>query len=67
MTAKQYRDAIYELDLTKYSAAAFLGVTLGTAYNYANGATTVPEPVARLLKLSIALNLTPEQAAELWQ
>jgi hypothetical protein len=66
MTAKQYRTALEALGLTAYGAAPWLGVALRTSQNYASGQTAVPEPVARLLRLVIALKLTPDKTAELW-
>lgn len=57
MTAKQYREALDELDLTQDGAAEFLGVSLRSAHGYANGAK-IPHPVATLLRLMTSMGLS---------
>ena len=60
MTSKQYRRAIENLGLSQQKAAHWLGVSPRTSQNYALGETRIPEPVAKLLRLMIKLNLKPE-------
>jgi hypothetical protein len=58
MTPKQYRAAIDRLGLTQEGAGEWLGVSARTGQNYA--AKGPPEPVAKLLRLMIRLDLKPE-------
>lgn len=63
MTAKQYRDAIARLGLSQHKAAAWLGVSPRTSQGWALNETPVPEPVAKLLRLVLRLQLKPEQVS----
>lgn len=58
MTSNQYRAALDALGLTQGGAAKFLGISLKTAHNYANGGA-IPEPAAKLLRLMVRLKLKP--------
>lgn len=58
MTPKQYREAIAKLGLTQEGAGEWLGVSPRTGQNYA--AKGPPEPIAKLLRLMLRLNLKPE-------
>jgi hypothetical protein len=60
MTPKQYRAALDQLDLTQSCAAEFLSVSLRTAHGYANG-KPIPESTAKLLRLMVRLNLSPDE------
>ncbi len=59
MTPTQYRTALERLGLTQDSAAQFLDVSLRTSHGYANG-SPIPEGTAKLLRLMVRLELTPE-------
>lgn len=59
MTHNQYRAAIDRLGLSQVKAAKFLGISLRTSQNYANG-EPIPEPTAKLLRLMVRLDLKPE-------
>jgi transcriptional regulator with XRE-family HTH domain len=54
MTSAEYRDVLDLLALTQAQMAELLGVSIRTAHGYANGAR-IPEPVARLLALTLSL------------
>lgn len=58
------RSALGHLNLPLYKAAVFLGVSDATVRNWANDRARVPQHVAMLLKLMIALKLTPEKVQE---
>lgn len=58
MTPKQYKAAIEKLNLSQERAGVWLGVSKRTGQNYA--AKGPPEPVAKLLRLVIRLELNPE-------
>jgi len=66
MNKKEYRAAIAKLGLSQEQAGKWLGLALRTSQNYALGNTTIPAPTERLLRLVLALKLTPEKAAKLW-
>lgn len=61
MTPKQYRVAIEQLGLSQERAGLWLGVSKRTGQNYA--AKGPPEPVAKLLRLMLRLNLKLEDVA----
>jgi transcriptional regulator with XRE-family HTH domain len=61
MTSKQYRKAIESLGLSQPQAARFLGVSPRTSQSYALGETRIPEPVAKLLRITIELKLNPDK------
>jgi DNA-binding transcriptional regulator YiaG len=61
MTSKQYRKAIESLGLSQQKAARWLGVSPRTSQNYALGETRIPEPVAKLLRITVKLKLKPEE------
>lgn len=58
MTPKQYKAIIEQLGLSQERAGEWLGVSARTGQNYA--AKGPPEPVAKLLRLMVRLNLKPE-------
>ena len=60
MTSKQYRKAIESLGLSQQQAARWLGISPRTSQNYALGETRIPEPVAKLLRLTMKLKLKAE-------
>lgn len=61
MTNRQYLSALKQLDLTPASQATAeaLGLSLRQCQRIAAGDSAVPEPVAKLLRLMIALGLKP--------
>ena len=59
MTMKQYRNALDSLGLSQARAAEWLGISIRAAHGYANGAP-IPEPIAKLLRLCVRLELKPE-------
>jgi hypothetical protein len=61
MTANQYRAAIAAIGLSQRRAAPFLGISLRTSQGYAWGEHPIPEPTAKLLRLMVRLELTPEE------
>lgn len=58
MTAKQYRTALEVLDLTQGGLAQWLKISIRASHGYANG-DPIPEPIAKLLRLCVQLNLKP--------
>jgi hypothetical protein len=58
MTTKQYKSAIEKLGLSQERAGLWLGVSKRTGQNYA--AKGPPEPVAKLLRLMLRLELRPD-------
>jgi len=58
------RSALGHLKLPLYKAAVFLGVSDATVRNWANDRARVPQHVAMLLRLMIALKLTPDKVQE---
>ena len=60
MTPSQYKTAIKALGLSQEKAGVWLGVSKRTGQNYA--AKGPPEPVAKLLRLMIRLELSPDDA-----
>lgn len=60
MTPKQYRAAIAQLELSQVRAAKFLGVSGRTSQNWALGTRPIPVATAKLLRLMLKLNLSPQ-------
>jgi hypothetical protein len=60
MTPAQYRAAIKALGLSQERAGDWLGIGKRTSQSYALGETRIPEPVAKLLRLTIELKLDPD-------
>jgi transcriptional regulator with XRE-family HTH domain len=58
MTDTEYRHALKRLGLTQHQAAKFLRVSIRTSNGYANG-RTIPEAIAKLLRLMMRLGLSP--------
>lgn len=61
MTAQEYLDS---LDLTQVGAAAFLGVNGVTSWRWATEKAEVPQATAMLLRLMVAMKLSPEKERE---
>lgn len=61
MTSIQYKAAIKALGLSQERAGDWLGIGRRTSQSYALGETRIPEPVAKLLRLTIKLKLQPEE------
>lgn len=60
MTKAAYRKALEELNLTPYSAAAVLGISLRQSHRYASGEQPIKETVALLLQAYLTHGL-PEK------
>lgn len=60
MTPTQYKAAIKALGLSQHLAGDWLGIGRRTSQGYALGEYTVPEPIAKLLRLAVRLGLHPE-------
>lgn len=60
MTPTQYKAAIKALGLAQEAAGVWLGIGKRTSQGYALGEYPVPEPVAKLLRLCVKMNLKPE-------
>ena len=60
MTPTQYKAAIKSLSLSQERAGDWLGIGRRTSQGYALGEYPVPEPVAKLLRLMVRLNLKPD-------
>jgi DNA-binding transcriptional regulator YiaG len=61
MTPTQYATAIKVLGLSQRGAAKVLGVDERTSRKWIAGDNKIPEPVAKLLRLAIRLQLDPEE------
>ena len=61
MTPTQYKTAIKALGLSQERAGDWLGIGRRTSQGYALGEYPVPEPVAKLLRLMIRLELPPDE------
>lgn len=64
MTADEYRDALGRWHMKHKAAAAFFGFTVITSQRYATGERKVPQPLAMLIALMLALKLTPDRARD---
>ena len=58
MTTEEYRTALDALGLSIVASAEPLGLSRRQSQRYANGATPVADPVAKLLRLAIRTGLT---------
>lgn len=63
MTPAQYKTAIAKLGLSQERAGLWLGLSARQGQRYATGEAEIPEPVAKLLRLVLRLNLTPDDVA----
>ena len=61
MTPRQFKAAIRALGLSQGQAARLCGYYPGTAKKWAGGGRKVPAPVAIILRLMLAGELTVEQ------
>ena len=61
LTPRQFKMAIRALGLSQARAAKLCGYYPGTAKKWAGGARKVPAPVAIILRLMLAGELTAEQ------
>lgn len=59
MTPDQLRATLHHLGLTIRGAASFLGVRERIVYRWLSGEHPVPEAVSKLLRLMVAMKLTP--------
>ncbi|WP_336491789.1 helix-turn-helix domain-containing protein [Methylobacterium nigriterrae] len=64
MTADEYRAVLKQLDLTQAAAATFLGIEEVTSRRWATGKSRVHGAAEKLLRLMIAMKLTPEQVSK---
>jgi len=60
MTTEEYRGALATLGLSIVGSAEHLGLSRRQSQRYANGASPIAEPVAKLLRLAIRTGLTAE-------
>jgi hypothetical protein len=60
MTPTQYKAAIKSLGLSQERAGDWLGIGRRTSQSYALGEYSVPEPIAKLLRLCARLKLSPD-------
>lgn len=60
MSPKQYAAAIKALGLSQVKAGEFLGVTPRQSRRYIAGDATIPEGFAKLLRLMVRLELSPD-------
>ena len=58
MTTEEYRAALDTLGLSIVGSAEHLGLSRRQSQRYANGASPVADPVAKLLRLAIRTGLT---------
>lgn len=60
MTADQFSEALEALNLNQTTAGHWLKIDRRSVHNYANGKQSIPEPVAKLLRLCVKMKLNPE-------
>lgn len=60
VTKLQYKNTIRALGLSQERAGDWLGIGRRTSQGYAIGESPVPEPIAKLLRLCVRLELNPE-------
>jgi hypothetical protein len=60
MTPTQYRKLLDELDLTIVGAASVLGISERQAQRLASGASKIPGPVRKLLRVVIKFEVDPK-------
>ena len=64
MTALEYRDAIKRLGMSLETAAKLQGISEETLRNRARGNVKVPPEAAVLLRLMLAMKLSPQEVME---
>jgi hypothetical protein len=64
MTPKQYRAAIDALGLSQVKAGKFLQVPTRTSQRWALGENRIPKAVGMLLRLMIAMKLSPDDVVK---
>lgn len=65
MTGSEFRAALEKLGLLQGEAAAFLGISIRTANNYANGRVPIPESIDKLFRLMAAHEVKVSDFAKL--
>jgi DNA-binding transcriptional regulator YiaG len=65
MTKNQYRRAIDVLGLSQVKASTFFGVSRKTSPRWARGEAPIPGAVAKLLRVMIHHDLSPEEVDKL--
>jgi hypothetical protein len=60
MTPNQYKAALKALGLSQERAGDWLSIGRRTSQGYALGEYPVPEPIAKLLRLMVRLELNPK-------
>jgi hypothetical protein len=65
MTKTQYRKAIEAVGLSQVRASEFFDVARKTSPRWARGEARVPGAVAKLLRVMIHYNITPEDVEKL--
>lgn len=61
MTPTQYKAAIKAMGLSQEGSGAWLGLSKRMGQGYATGEYTIPEPVAKLLRLCVRLKLKVDE------
>ena len=64
MNADEYRNTLKRLDDTQVGSAAFFGVSGVTSRGWGSGKAGIPEATAMLLRLMLAMKLSPEKVKE---
>ena len=64
MTALEYRDVIRRLGMTVETAAKLQGIPEVTSRKRALGESKIPPEASVLLRLMLAMRLSPQQVAE---
>jgi hypothetical protein len=65
MTKTQYRKAIAAVGLSQVKASKFFGVDRKTSPRWARGESPVPDAVAKLLRVMIHYELSPQEVDKL--
>jgi DNA-binding transcriptional regulator YiaG len=65
MTKNQYRKAIEAIGLSQVKASDFFQVSRKTSPRWARGEAPVPGAVAKLLRIMIKFNISPEEVTKL--
>jgi hypothetical protein len=61
MTPLEYKIAIKALGLTQVKAGKWLGIGARTSQGYALGESSIPEPIAKLLRLCVERDIHPDE------
>lgn len=64
MTGAEYLSALKGWGMRHKAAAAFFGFTVITSQRYATGEREVPQSLEMLIRLMLAMKLTPDKVVE---